>query len=41
MNRGLAGFRFHPHYYAEPPVWIDSPDHDRLWKAAADTGACA
>ena len=39
MNRGLSGFRFHPLYYPELPVWVDSNEHDRLWKAAADTGA--
>jgi predicted TIM-barrel fold metal-dependent hydrolase len=39
MNRGLSGFRLHPLYYPELPVWVDSPEHDRLWKAAADTGA--
>ena len=39
VNRGLSGFRLHPLYYPELPVWVDSKEHDRLWKAAADTGA--
>jgi predicted TIM-barrel fold metal-dependent hydrolase len=38
-NQGLSGFRLHPLYYPELPVWIDSPEHDSLWKAAADTGS--
>jgi predicted TIM-barrel fold metal-dependent hydrolase len=40
MNRGLSGFRLHPLYYPEiEPTWVDSKEHDKLWKAAADTGA--
>jgi L-fuconolactonase len=40
MNRGLSGFRLHPLYYPEiEPTWVDSTEHDRLWKAAADSGA--
>ena len=38
-NRGISGFRLHPLYYPELPLWIDSPAHDKLWQAAADTGA--
>lgn len=39
MARGLSGFRFHPLYYPDEPSWIDSPAHDLLWEAAAETGA--
>jgi predicted TIM-barrel fold metal-dependent hydrolase len=42
MARGLSGFRFHPLYYdREPrgPWWVDAPEHNRLWAAAAATGA--
>jgi predicted TIM-barrel fold metal-dependent hydrolase len=39
MRRGLSGFRLHPLYYPDTPTWIDSPHHDALWDAAADTGA--
>lgn len=42
MARGLSGFRFHPLYYdKEPrgPWWVDAPESDMLWRAAADTGA--
>jgi L-fuconolactonase len=39
MGRGLSGFRFHPLYYPDAPSWVDSPANDRLWDAAADTGA--
>ncbi|MBI2940859.1 MAG: amidohydrolase [Chloroflexi bacterium] len=39
MGRGLSGFRLHPLYYPDEPCWIDSPAHDRLWEAAAETGA--
>lgn len=39
MRRGLSGFRLHPLYYPDRPVWIDSPAHDALWDAAARTGA--
>ncbi len=39
MSRGLSGFRLHPLYYPDQPVWIDSPAHDALWEAAAATGA--
>lgn len=39
MARGLSGFRFHPLYYRDRPVWIDSPEHDVIWRAATDTGA--
>jgi predicted TIM-barrel fold metal-dependent hydrolase len=39
MKKGLSGFRLHPLYYPDQPVWIDSPDHDPLWRAAAETGA--
>src|ERR1035437_3078362 len=39
MSRGLSGFRLHPLYYPDEPCWVDSPAHDALWDAAADTGA--
>jgi predicted TIM-barrel fold metal-dependent hydrolase len=42
MARGLSGFRFHPLYYDRDPAgawWVDSPQHDALWDAAAATGA--
>jgi predicted TIM-barrel fold metal-dependent hydrolase len=39
MGRGLSGFRLHPLYYPELPIWIDSEAHDPLWRAAAETGA--
>jgi predicted TIM-barrel fold metal-dependent hydrolase len=39
MRQGLSGFRFHPLYYPDEPSWIDSPAHDPLWDAAAETGA--
>ena len=39
MNQGLTGFRFHPLYYSDLPTWIDSPEHDEVWDAAASTGA--
>lgn len=39
MARGLSGFRFHPLYYPDDPVWVDAPAHDALWDAAAETGA--
>lgn len=39
MARGLSGFRLHPRYYDDRPVWVDSAEHDGLWRAAADTGA--
>ena len=38
-RQGLSGFRFHPLYYPDLPVWIDSPAHDQLWGAAAQTGS--
>ena len=31
--------RLHPLYYPDEPCWIDSPAHDALWDAAAETGA--
>ncbi|HUE75696.1 MAG TPA: amidohydrolase family protein [Chloroflexota bacterium] len=39
MKKGLSGFRLHPLYYPDRPVWIDAPEHDALWSTAADTGA--
>lgn len=39
MRRGLSGFRLHPLYYPNQPVWIDSRAHDPLWDAAARSGA--
>ena len=42
MAQGLAGFRFHPLYYDREPRgawWVDAPEHDDLWAAAAATGA--
>lgn len=42
MDRGLSGFRFHPLYYdREPrgPWWVDAPENDSLWRAAARRGA--
>ena len=39
MRRGLVGVRLHPVFYPHEPVWIDTPRHERLWAAAADTGA--
>ncbi len=39
MGRGLSGFRFHPLYYPDEGCWVDSPAHDALWDAAAETGA--
>ncbi|MGH2459414.1 MAG: amidohydrolase family protein [Chloroflexota bacterium] len=39
MAQGLSGFRLHPLYYPDAECWVDSPDHDRLWEAAAETGA--
>jgi predicted TIM-barrel fold metal-dependent hydrolase len=39
MRRGLSGFRLHPLYYPDEPCWIDTPANDRLWDAAAETGA--
>ena len=39
MKQGLSGFRLHPLYYPNLPVWIDSPAHDALWRAADETGA--
>lgn len=39
MRQGLAGFRLHPLYYPDELGWIDSPAHDPLWRAAAETGA--
>ena len=42
MARGLSGFRFHPLYYDRDPAgawWVDAPQHDALWDAAAATGA--
>jgi predicted TIM-barrel fold metal-dependent hydrolase len=37
--RGLSGFRLHPLYYPDEPSWIDAPQSDALWRAAAATGA--
>ncbi len=39
MGRGLSGFRFHPLYYPDDQCWVDSPAHDALWDAAAETDA--
>ena len=42
VAQGLAGFRFHPLYYDREPRgawWVDAPEHDDLWAAAATTGA--
>jgi predicted TIM-barrel fold metal-dependent hydrolase len=39
MRQGLSGFRFHPLYYPDEPCWVDSPAHDALWRAAAETDA--
>ncbi len=39
MKRGLCGFRLHPLYYPDHPTWVDTPEHDLLWQAAAETGA--
>jgi predicted TIM-barrel fold metal-dependent hydrolase len=39
MRRGLTGFRLHPLYYPDDQVWVDSPAHDALWDAAAETDA--
>jgi predicted TIM-barrel fold metal-dependent hydrolase len=42
MARGLSGFRFHPLYYDREPrgaYWVDAPENDALWDAAAATGA--
>jgi predicted TIM-barrel fold metal-dependent hydrolase len=39
MNRGLSGFRLHPLYYRDQPVWVDSAEHDKLWQEAQKTGA--
>ena len=42
IAQGLAGFRFHPLYYDREPRgawWVDAPEHDDLWAAAAATGA--
>src|SRR5262249_38618295 len=39
VRRGLSGFRLHPLYYPDDQVWVDSPAHDALWDAAAETDA--
>lgn len=39
MSRGLSGFRLHPLYYPDEPSWIDAPQNDALWDAAAEIGA--
>jgi len=42
MARGLSGFRFHPMYWdreARGPWWVDAPESDALWNAAAETNA--
>lgn len=42
MAQGLAGFRFHPLYYDREPRgawWVNAPEHDDLWVAAAATSA--
>ena len=40
--KGWPAFRFHPLYYDREPRgawWVDAPEHDDLWAAAAATGA--
>lgn len=39
VARGLSGVRLHPLFYPDRPVWVDSMEHDALWRAAAETGA--
>jgi predicted TIM-barrel fold metal-dependent hydrolase len=39
VRRGLIGTRLHPLYYPDEPTWIDSSQHDALWRTAADLGA--